>query len=149
MAADNRQYYGAQLSIDNKVIYYGSSFIIIDNISWISVSPIPPNNSWITALIIGMCSLVLCTVIPAAFLVFIICLIWLIVVCVGNSNKGENLSIHLNSGHNIYFSCKDRDFMIRVMNKLIDTIKEGTNAKYTISFKDCTIGEAFNSSTLS
>ena len=40
--------------VDKNVIYYGNTAINTNNISLISVSPIPENNSWKQAIVLGL-----------------------------------------------------------------------------------------------
>ena len=40
--------------VDKNVIYYGNTAINTNNISLISVSPIPANNSWKWAIVLGL-----------------------------------------------------------------------------------------------
>lgn len=46
------------LSVDQNVIYYGNTAISINNVSMVSISPVPANNSWIIAAVMALIGLV-------------------------------------------------------------------------------------------
>ena len=56
-----------------------------------------------------------------------------------NSNRGDNLAISLNSGSTLYFNCKDRAFLNKVVNAMLGSIKEKNQTTYSISFDKCQI----------
>lgn len=69
----------------------------------------------------------------------VVAIIWLIAVLVYNSNRGDNLAISLNSGSTLYFNCKDRAFLNKVVNAMLGSIKEKNQTTYSISFDKCQI----------
>ena len=50
----NEQINVPSITVDKNVIRYGESFICTDNISMISICPIPANKSWLIAIILGV-----------------------------------------------------------------------------------------------
>lgn len=78
-------------------------------------------------------------VIAFGILLLVVAIIWLIAVLVYNSNRGDNLAISLNSGSTLYFNCKDRAFLNKVVNAMLGSIKGKNQTTYSISFDKCQI----------
>ena len=129
----NEQINVPSITVDKNVIRYGESFICTDNISMISICPIPANKSWLIAIILGVVGIYLMQE------GLVVAIIWLIAVLVYNSNRGDNLAISLNSGSTLYFNCKDRAFLNKVVNAMLGSIKEKNQTTYSISFDKCQI----------
>lgn len=137
----DKKIYTPALQVDDEVIIYRDSFICIKNISLISISEIPSNTSWIWAIIIGLLGIYLQSQSELGMYLIISAIIWFIIVMVYNANRGDNLAISLNSGTTLYFNCKDRKFLVEVTIKLLNSIKENSHSRYTISFSQCTIND--------
>ncbi len=137
------------IQIDKNVITYGNSFICTDSISLITISPVPPNMSWIGAIILAIVGVLITPINFFGILILIAATIWFIVVTNQNYNRGKNLAINLNSGTTLYFNCKDVIFLEQVVSTMIDSIKNKNNSIYSINFEKCTInGGVLNKSTL-
>ena len=134
----NEQINVPSITVDKNVIRYGESFICTDNISMISICPIPANKSWLIAIILGVVGIYLMQEGSIGILLLVVA-IWLIAVLVYNSNRGDNLAISLNSGSTLYFNCKDRAFLNKVVNAMLGSIKEKNQTTYSISFDKCQI----------
>lgn len=136
------------ITVDKNVIVYGNSFICVDNISLITISQIPSNRSWIAATIMGLLGMYLKSqYFDFGAYMLVIAIIWFIIVCIYNSNRGENLAISLNSGNTLYFNCKDRSFLNKVVDTIIQSIKGQNKATYSINFEKCKItGGVMNNS---
>ncbi|MBQ9885662.1 MAG: hypothetical protein IJM37_02195 [Lachnospiraceae bacterium] len=148
---NNEEVESRELSVDKNVMYYGTSFIMIKNISSISIKKRPINNTWILALIIGLLSLVCIQYKPSILGgIATLCLVYATYILIGNFDRKKDLNISLNSGVSLLFPCENKEFMDNVLKRLLESVNnEKNNSKYTINFEQCTIGEAFNSSTLS
>lgn len=127
------------ITVDKNVITYGNSFICTDNISMISICPIPANKSWLIAIILGIAGVCLMQESSIGILLLVVAIIWLIAVLGYNSNRGDNLAISLNSGSTLYFNCKDRTFLNKVVNAMLGSIKGKNQTTYSISFDKCQI----------
>ncbi len=137
------------IKIDGNVISYGNAFICTDNISFISISKIAANMSWIIAVLLGVAGLFFAQESEIGFLALAVAVIWLIIVYIYNINRGENLAINLNSGVTLYFNCKDKEFLKKVVDLILKNIKEGNRSKYNINFDKCTInGNVFSNANL-
>lgn len=124
--------------VDKNVIYYGNTAINTNNISMISISPIPSNKSWIIAAIIALIGLIGFR--DGGWFPFIIAAIWIIAVVIYNRGRGEDLAISLNSGNTLYFHCRERDFLVRVVTLVTECIKTGSES-YFINFDRCAINK--------
>ena len=102
----------------------------------ISICPIPANKSWLIAIILGVVGIYLMQEGSIGILLLVVTIIWLIAVLVYNSN---NLAISLNSGSTLYFNCKDRAFLNKVVNAMLGSIKGKNQTTYSISFDKCQI----------
>lgn len=140
LISNNKKVEVPSIKVDKNIIKYANSFICIDNISLITISAIPA-KSFIGAVLLGILGICLIPVAGIGVIPLIIALIWLIYVLRYNANRGENLEISLNSGMNLYFNCKDREFLNRVINVIINSIKDKNKSTYTISFDKCTISD--------
>lgn len=139
MTMKNKQVNVPSITVDKNIIIYENSFICTDNISLITVSPIPQNTSWIFAIILALASISIIKIVPFCIFTLIVAILWFIIVVVQNSNRGENLAISLNSGTTLYFNCKSRDFLNKVVFTMIDSIKNKNQSKYSVNFDKCTI----------
>ncbi|GAB5081754.1 hypothetical protein Osc1_09270 [Hominimerdicola sp. 21CYCFAH17_S] len=139
------------IQISNNVITYNDSFICIDNISLITISPVPSNKSWIYACIIGALGTAISDLSTfLAGLMIITSLIWIAAVIWYNINRGDNLQINLNSGMSLYFHCQNREFLNQVVKLLLQKMDGKKTETTTIKFDSCTIsgGSFFNQSTI-
>lgn len=138
------------IQIDKNVIKYANSFICTDNISLITISQIPANKSWIGAIILAIVSIAIIKAHFVGVLFLIVAIVWFIAVVHSNNNRGENLAIALNAGITLYFNCKDRAFLNKVVSTMIDSIKSKNQHSYSINFEKCTIhGGVLNESVVS
>lgn len=137
------------IKIEGNVISYGNSFICTDNISFISIYKISANMSWIIAALLGLIGLNLAQKSEIGFFLLVVSIIWLIIVFICNINRGDNLAINLNSGETLYFKCKNKEFLKKVVNLILKNIKEGYGSNYNINFDTCTInGNIFSNAHL-
>lgn len=135
------------MQVDENVILYGNSFICTDNISLMTISPIPKNTQWVWAILLAIAGIVICQESAIGILVILIGIAWAAWVIWNNQNRGENLAISLNSGVTLYFHCRDRIFLNQVLDVMINCIKVGSKSKYTIRFDKCEInGNVFSES---
>ena len=128
--------YASGFQVDGNVIYYYNSVINTNNISMISISPTPANNSWIAAIVVAVIGLLIGRAIGITILIGAI--IWIIAVVIHNNNRGEYLTISLNSGNTLYFHCREREFLNQVINLMVECIKSGLGS-YSVSFDKCVI----------
>ncbi|MCH5193362.1 MAG: hypothetical protein J1F11_05320 [Oscillospiraceae bacterium] len=124
--------------VDENVIYYGNSAINTNNISLITISPIPANSSWVAAVVVALMGLLIRRESSIGWLLLIGAIVWIIAVVIHNKNRGEFLAISLNSGNTLYFHCKEREFLYRVISLMVECIKSGSG-HYSISFDKCVI----------
>jgi len=88
------------MQIDKNVIYYGgNSFICVDNISLITISPIPPSKAWIAALILGMFGYLMRDEYSRAARVFSVLIVlaaiaWFAYIMYKNYNRGKTAIRH-------------------------------------------------------
>lgn len=124
--------------VDQNVIYYGNSAINTNNISMISISPIPANNSWIIAVIVAVGGLF--SIKNGGWLAILVAAIWIAAVVIYNKGRGEDLAICLNSGNTLYFHCRDKEFLGRVVTLITECIKTGVG-NYFVNFDKCVINK--------
>lgn len=124
--------------VDKNVIYYGNTAINTNNISLISVSPIPMNNSWIGAMVLGLIGISIIKY--GGWVLLIAAVVWAAIVVNYNKNRREFLAISLNSGNTLYFHCRDKAFLGRVILLMVDCIKTGTE-NYTVNFDRCVVNK--------
>ncbi len=137
----NEQINVPSIQIDKNVITYANSFICTDNISLITISPIPPNNTWVGAIILGILGICTVSMDGIGIIPLIIAIIWFGLVMKYNNERGKNLAISLNSGATLYFNCKDVEFLNTVVNTMLNSIKDKNKSTYSISFDKCTIND--------
>lgn len=129
------------LKVQKNIISYGDSFICAENISLISICPIPSNMSWIFAIIAAFIGTFMFfeneTEVGGALLA--IGIVWFIIVLIMNSNRGINLAINLNSGKTLYFHCSDEQFLQKVLQVLLVCINNIERASCYINFESCSI----------
>lgn len=128
--------YASGFQVDGNVIYYHNSAINANNISLISISPTPANNSWIGAIVLALIGLFIGKTMGTILLIGAI--IWVIAVVLHNKNRGEFLAISLNSGNTLYFYCRERYFLNQVISIMVECIKSGRES-YTIRLDKCVI----------
>ena len=122
--------------VDKNVIYYGNTAINTNNISLISVSPIPMNNSWIGAMVLGLIGISIMKY--GGWVLLIAAVVWAAIVVNYNKNRGEFLAISLNSGNTLYFHCQNTDFLYQVISLMVECINTGMG-EYYISLDKCII----------
>lgn len=125
-------------TVDHNVIYYGNTAINTNNISMISISPVPANKSWIYAAFIALGGIF--SIKNGGWLAILVAAIWIIAVVIHNKGRGEDLAISLNSGNTIYYHCRERDFLERVVTLITECIKTGAG-NYSVSFDKCVINK--------
>ena len=132
--------------IKENTIYYSwnedrETALQISNISQIDVGPAPREkiSGWmVVLLIVGLCLMsfdmfLLGLVLAAAS----VGLIYLIVQ--SNKKAGDNLIIHLNNGRYFLFNFKDKAFLLRVFQVLIDCINHKIQGETVINISNSTI----------
>lgn len=124
--------------VDQNVIYYGNSAINTNNISMISISPVPANNSWVVAAIVALGGLL--SIKNGGWLAILVAAIWIIAVVIYNNGRGDDLAISLNSGNTLYFHCRNKDFLGRVVTLITECIKTGVG-NYYVNFDKCVINK--------
>lgn len=132
----------ARVKIENNVMEYDNSAIQLSNISSINISPIPkePYSSWMfigSLLGILMISIGRGTKL-IGFIILMVCLINLAYVYYMNNQLGEYLTIELNSGKSVFFSCKNEQFLVQSKQAMIQAFNE--KGKYMeVNFSNCSI----------
>lgn len=71
--------------VDKNVIYYGNTAINTNNISLISVSPIPTNDSWKWAIVLGLAGIV--TMKNGGWVLLLAAIIWTAIVIYYNKKS--------------------------------------------------------------
>nr|DAO66986.1 MAG TPA: hypothetical protein [Caudoviricetes sp.] len=150
MQKKEKQMRVSSIQIDENVIIYENSFINIDNISLITISPIPSNISWIGAILLGLLGYGISTIkdlVAVGIIILLIAIIWFLAVIIHNCSRGNNLAINLNSGTTLYFNCQNINFLNQVVNVMLQSMKNKTQC--IISFDKCTIsGGVLNEATI-
>lgn len=131
-----------RVKIENNVMEYDNSAIQLSNISGINIAPIPkePYSSWI---FIGILLGILLISIGrgtklVGSIILLACLIKLVYMYYMNSQLGEYLAIELNSGKSVFFSCKNKQFLVQSKQAMIQAFNE--KGKYMeVNFSNCSI----------
>lgn len=156
-----------QIEINKNVLRYEDSVIQISNISGFSVGPEPQEEypkEAIIGLLIGICMVIIsfklgnlmAVVLLLGILISIICGLKIASIYENNSNLGEYLIIDLNCGKSLYFICKNRSFLRKVVNAMKDCFNRD-DIQCKIDFNKCDInvhdfqisrGDMFQNSTV-
>lgn len=131
------------LIIKQNIMTWDNTIIQLSNISYISASNLETITFpfWSALLILG------------GFLIFgEMALLALALIAVGavwiyswyteneKRKKGAILTIRMNSGHNLYFTFENKDFLLKVLDVLEHIIINGsTSSPISINIKDCKI----------
>lgn len=134
----NTKVESAAFHVDKNVIYYGNSAINTNNISLISISPIPANNTWIIAVVLGIIGI--WAIKKWGVILVLIAIVWCAIVIYYNKNRGDYLALSLNSGNTLYFHCREKYFLNNVVTLMVKCIKSGTGY-YTVNFEKCIINQ--------
>ena len=138
------------LVIKKNIMTWDNTMIQLSNVSYLSASsltlkPFP----FLAALIIlgGLC--MLGEMLVPGLLVIACGAAWIYSWCNDNETRqtGATLTIRMNSGHNLYFSFANKEFLLKVLDVLENIIiNGGANSPVSINIAGCTIS---NSSVLS
>lgn len=120
------------------MIYYGNTAINTNNISLISVSPIQVNNSWKWVIVLGLVGIA--AIKYGGWIFLIDAVVWGALVFNYNKNRGEFLTIRLNSGNTLCFHWQDKTFLDKVVLLMVDCIKTGTKS-YAVNFYRCVVNK--------
>lgn len=119
-----------EFKIKDNILSFKNSFILIHNISHISVSPVDKYPYPISSIVLGILGL-LSASIPftltriVGLILIALCAYIIYKIIEKNKDLGEYLQINLNSGKILWFVCKDKEFLI----KIIDVLKNCINSK--------------------
>lgn len=131
------------LQIRKNIMRWNDTFIQLSNISFISASNMAPMKLHILFPILFLVGIL---IMDASLLTSFL---FLIVGAAGiyywfSENKKRKsqavLTIRMNSGHNVYFTFDDREFLFKVIGVLESIIVDG-GKDIIISIKDCTISD--------
>ncbi|MDH8679262.1 hypothetical protein QE109_13980 [Fusibacter bizertensis] len=131
------------MKVKGNVLAFNDYFLQISNISQVSIAPGSKRNYPVSAI-----AAVLGGLLIISLKSFIAILIGLMVAGFGgymlyntytkNSNSGENMVIHLNSGSIFYINFKERTFLNKVMEVLKDC-SNSSKSNYVIDVKNSVI----------
>ena len=134
------------LLIKKNIMTWGNTAIQLSNVSYISAADIAEIKfPWMAALmILGGFMLA-----EESFILFLVLAAaasaWIYYWYQENEKrkKGAILTIRMNSGHNVYFTFKEKKFLLEVLEVLENIIiNGGTNTPVDINIKDCTINNS-------
>ena len=114
-----------QLRIYNNTLVYKNSVVQLSNITGVSVSPMEKSSIPMVAIIMiiaGLFAFKINTFV--AVLLLGIGLAWCAYIVYQNINLGHYLTLHLNSGKNLYFNGKDDEFLKRIMTVIAECMND-------------------------
>ena len=129
------------LQIRKNIMKWNNTFIQLSNISFISASNMAPMRLPFLFPILFLLGLIIMEdATPPAMLFLIVGAAGLIYWLAENKKRKNQavLTIRMNSGHNLYFTFDERNFLFEVIGVLESIIVDG-GKDITISLKDCTI----------
>jgi len=111
------------LKIKDNILSFENYFILVSNISQVSIAPVTKRPFPKISILLIVIGLLFFTMDRLPFLIIALAFIggglYLIYANTQeNSNRGDNLSIQMNSGEYFIFNCKDRDFLVKIMDVL-------------------------------
>lgn len=130
------------LKIGKNVIIYNESFIVIKNITGVSLGKEPPKkySKWLFIIsIIGFSALFTkqTFLILLGILAMSVCGVIIYLIYTYNHVLQEYIMIHLNSGKTLFLKSSNHVFSLNVMDTIINCINTGEGCD--INFKNCTI----------
>jgi len=132
------------LNISDNILYFKDYFLLISNISQVSIAPLKdaPYPRWaIILILLGFAAMSTELIIPGILAISIGGL-FIYTTYKKNLNKSERLVIELNSGNIFSFVFEDRDFLNDVLEVLMDCANRGTsNATIDIQNSIITFGD--------
>lgn len=135
-----------RLRIKENTIYYSwdksrETALQISNISQIDIGPAPKAKipGWLIATLVVGIALILLRQFMLGVVLTAFAGICIYLIGQGNMQAGDNLIIHLNSGRYFLFNFKDKAFLSRVFNVLIDCVNHKTVGETIISISNSTI----------
>lgn len=129
------------LTIKDNILKYKDSVIQLSNISKCEIAPEPPKSypAWLfIGLIIGTLLMFKEDFLAIGLFVIIICGAILYMIYSANANPNMYLIIELNSGSIILFSCRNKDFLWKAENAVINCFNDKKQG-CVINFSACTI----------
>lgn len=129
------------LIIKDNILKYKNSVIQISNIAHCEIAP-EPKKSYLPCIfvgfIIGIAMLFFESLIIWGFVILALCGIIFIVICNENADPNMYFILELNSGSLILFSSRDKDFLWKAENEIINCFNDKREG-IIINFSDCTI----------
>ena len=134
------------LLIKKNIMTWGNTAIQLSNVSYISAADIAESKfPWPAALLV----LVGFMLVEESFLLFLMLATaggaWIYYWYKENEKRrnGAILTIRMNSGHNVYFTFQEKEFLFEVLKVLENIIiNGGASSPVDINIKDCTINNS-------
>ena len=133
------------LNIKKNIMTWENTLIQLSNISYISAADIATIPFPVVAALLILVGLFVLG--SEGFLAIVLIAIggvWLYFWYSENEKRkqGAILTIRMNSGHNLYFTFENRQFLLKVLRVMERIITDGnSNSKVTINITDCTISD--------
>lgn len=133
------------LLIKKNIMTWDNTMIQMSNISYISAADIATIRFPILAALLILVGLFLFE--SSAFLAFVLLAIggvWLYFWYNENEKRkqGAILTIRMNSGHNLYFTFENKQFLLQVLRVMEGIITDGNDgSQVSINITDCTISD--------
>lgn len=128
------------LTIEDNILKYKDSVIQLSNISRCEIAPEPKKTYpiWmIVGLILGIWMMSKGFHFEG-FILFALCCIVFALIFNANLNPNLYLTLNLNSGHTILFSSRDKEFLWKAQEVIINSFNY--EEACIINFSQCTIG---------
>ncbi|MDF3001555.1 MAG: hypothetical protein K0Q48_1674 [Bacillota bacterium] len=111
------------LRIKDNILSFDDYFILVSNISQVSIAPVTKKAFPKMSILLIVVGLLFFTMESLPFLIIALAFVggglYLIYTNTQeNNNRGDNLSIQMNSGEYFIFNCKDREFLKKIMDVL-------------------------------
>ena len=134
------------LLIKKNIMTWGNTAIQLSNVSYISAADIAEIKFPLPAALMILAGFML---LGEAFVLFLALTAagaaWIYYWYQENEKrkKGAILTIRMNSGHNVYFTFKEKEFLLEVLKVLENIIiNGGSNIPVDINIQDCTINNS-------
>lgn len=128
-----------ELKICNNTFVYKNSIVQLSNITDVSVSPMEKSPIPMAAIIMVIAGLFAFTINASVAVIFLgIGLAWCAYVVYQNSNLGHYLTLHLNSGKNLYFNGKDDEFLKQIMTVIAECMNDNKKS-YVVNMGNAVI----------
>lgn len=133
------------LSVDKNIIQYGNNYIVVDNISSVSVSQLLRRDVDPLKCFFGiflLLSFVIMLLFDLAFLAFIAVIVGIILLVTSiKTTTLHYLVISLNNGRNVCFSSTYLEFMQKALRMIVKVITEKSSDTYIVNFQ---AGDVYN-----